>query len=103
MNRMQDGMPGDKLDALFAEYRGAVPDVDGTAQFMPNLWRRIDERRNANTSVFRRLSQVFVVATAAVTLLLVTVVIPQMQHEQVLSASYVEALAADHDYTDLLK
>jgi hypothetical protein len=104
MDRMQDGAgANDKLDALWAEYREAVPDPDASAQFMPSMWRRIEERRAATTSVFRRLSQVFVVATAALTIFMAVVLIPRLQREQVFSASYVEVLAADHDYTDLLK
>lgn len=104
MDRMQDG-GNDKLGGLFAEYRESVTDPDASAQFMPNLWRRIEERRVATTSVFRRLSQVFVVATAALTIFMAAVLIPRLQRDQVFSASYVEVLAADDhaDYTDLLK
>jgi len=107
MDRMQDGRldgASDKLGAMWAEYREALPDSEGSAHFMPNLWRRIEERRLATTSVFRRLSQVFVVATAALTIFMAAVLIPRLQRDQVFSASYVEVLAADHgDYTDLLK
>jgi hypothetical protein len=101
MDRMDD-----KLDALWAEYRAALPDPDPGAQFMPNLWRRIDDQRMATTSVFRRLSQLFVVAAAALTLLMAAVVIPRFQSQQVYSASYIDVLAAAHsgsDYTDFLK
>lgn len=34
-----------KLDALFAEYRKAVPEQDASANFMPGLWQKIDARR----------------------------------------------------------
>src|SRR5260370_7614894 len=104
MDRMQDGAgASDKLDALWAEYRAAVPDPNASAQFMPNLWRRIEERRTATTSVFRRLSQVFVVATAALTIFLASVVIPRLQRDQAFSASYLEVLAPHPDYPDLPK
>ena len=101
MDRMDD-----KLDALWAEYRDALPDTNPSVEFMPKLWRRIDQQRVATTSIFRRLSQVFVVATAALTLLMAVVLIPRLQNQQVYSASYVDVLAAAHtgtDYTDVLK
>jgi hypothetical protein len=101
MDRMND-----KLDALWAEYRSAVPDPEGSVEFMPNLWKRIEEQRAATTSVFRRLSQVFVLATAAITILMAAVIIPHYQRQQLYSASYVDVLSAAHsgtDYTDVLK
>ena len=98
MDRMND-----KLDALWAEYRTAVPDPDASVEFMPNLWRRIEDQRMATTSVFRRLSQVFVLATAALTLLMAVVVIPHYQKQQVYSASYVEVLSAAHQGTDFIE
>lgn len=100
-----DGM-NDKLDALFAEYRQAMPDVDAGANFMPGLWKQIEARRTANLSVFRRLSQAVALATLAVAILIAGVVIPHMQSSQVISASgasYVDVLAADHanDYREV--
>jgi hypothetical protein len=35
-----------KLDRLWVEYRNACPDVDGNANFMPQLWQRIEARQN---------------------------------------------------------
>ena len=34
-----------QLDALFAEYKAALPDPEATSGFMPQLWRRIATRR----------------------------------------------------------
>ena len=82
------------LDTLFAEYREAVPDPEPSAGFMPGLWRRIDARRNENVSVFRRLAQVCMVATAALTLAMVA--ITHIQSEPTYSASYVDVLDAAH-------
>ena len=83
------------LDALFAEYRSAFPDPDGGANFMPNLWRRIEARRTENVSVFRRLVQVCLVATAALTLGM-ALIIPRLQPDPVYSATYVDVLDAAH-------
>jgi len=97
-----DGM-NDKLDALFREYRDAVPDVDASTGFMPGLWSKIEARRSANLSVFRRLSQVCALATLALALLMAGVVIPHIQNQQTYTASYVDVLAADqaNDYSQV--
>jgi hypothetical protein len=105
MDRMQDG-GNDKLGGLFAEYResarGPGCKCAVHAEFVA-AHRRAP--RGHRPSVFRRLSQVFVVATAALTIFMAAVLIPRLQRDQVFSASYVEVLAADDhaDYTDLLK
>jgi hypothetical protein len=83
------------LDALFGEYRRAIPDPDGSVNFMPSLWQKIEARRRANVSVFRRLTQVCLLATAALTLVM-AVVIPRLQSEQVYNVSYVDVLDASH-------
>lgn len=82
------------LDTLFAEYREAVPDPEPSPSFMPGLWKRIDARRTENVSVFRRLAQICMVATAALTLAMVA--ITHIQSEPVYSASYVDVLDAAH-------
>jgi len=86
---------GTKVDALFAEYRSAFPDMDGGVNFMPNLWQKIEARRNENVSVFRRLAQVCVLATAALTLAM-AILIPRIQSEPVYTATYVDVLDAAH-------
>ena len=53
-----------KLDELFAAYRDALPDRDPSAGFMPELWRRIDQRRKPSLS-FGRFARVFVTASLA--------------------------------------
>lgn len=95
MDRMNDGGIETKLDGLFAEYRGACPDQDGGVNFMPNLWQKIEARRMESVSVFRRLAQVCVLATAALTLAM-AILIPRIQTEPVYTATYVDALDAAH-------
>lgn len=95
MDRMNENGIGTKLDALFAEYRSACPDPDGGVNFMPNLWQKIEARRNESVSVFRRLTQVCVLATAALTLAMV-ILIPRIQTEPVYTATYVDVLDAAH-------
>jgi len=93
-----------KLDAVWAAYKDACPDPEPSTDFMPKLWERIEARRAATLSIFRRLSQVCVVATVALTLLMTVVLIPHLQKLPVYSSTYVDVLAADLglDYTDIL-
>jgi len=35
-----------ELSGLFASYKGAVPDPEAGANFMPELWRKIEGRRS---------------------------------------------------------
>src|SRR5580692_858868 len=51
--RMDNNGDG-KLDALFAEYRSAIPDVDGSVNFLPNLWQKIEARKGESVPVFQR-------------------------------------------------
>src|SRR5580704_15279954 len=51
---MDENGSGQELDALFAEYRSAIPDVDGGANFMPNLWQKIEARKGESVPVFQR-------------------------------------------------
>jgi hypothetical protein len=95
MDRMNYEGNETKLDALFAEYRSACPDPDSGADFMPNLWRKIEARRMEGVSVFRRMAQLCLVATAALTLLM-AVLIPRLQREPVYTANYVDVLDAAH-------
>ena len=106
MDRMQH--QGDKLDArlnaMFAEYRAACPDPEPSADFMPSMWKRIEARRVATVSVFRHWAQVCVMATVALTVLIGVVLIPRLQNDPAVNASYVEALMFEHssDYIQML-
>jgi type IV secretory pathway component VirB8 len=95
MDRMNESGIETKLDALFAEYRSAFPEQEGSVNFMPNLWQKIEARRMENVSVFRRLAQVCVLATAALTLAM-AILIPRIQTEPVYTATYVDVLDAAH-------
>lgn len=105
MDRMPQDNLETKLDSLWAEYRQALPDPDSSAGFMPGLWQRIEARRTANLYLFRRVAQVCVGATLALTVLMGAVLIPRMQQRMpVYNASYVDVLTANHPntYVDIL-
>lgn len=99
MDRMND-----KLDSLWTEYRQACPDPEPGVGFVPGLWQRIEARRLGNISIFRRLAQVCVGATLALTVLMGVVLIPRLEQVLVYSATYVDVLAADHpnSYVEIL-
>ena len=105
MNQRREGGPmDDKLSALFAEYRSAVPDPDASGNFMPALWKKIESRRTETTSAFRHMVQACVMAAVALTLIII-VLLPRLQHELIYSANtYVEVLDESHsnDAADLL-
>ncbi len=99
MDRMDD-----KLDALWAEYRESLPDAEPSTNFMPHLWNKIEARRVETTSVFRRLAQICVMATLALTLLMSVVLIPRLQSEVAYNGTYIDVLADQHanDYADII-
>src|SRR5262249_21816604 len=94
----------DKLGRLWAEYREACPDPEASANFMPGLWKRIEARRSANAKLLRRIAQVCVGATLALTVLMGVVLIPGLDHSIIYSSTYVDVIAADHPntYVDIL-
>ena len=67
--RSQQPDASQKLDALWAEYRSLTPDPDASAQFMPNLWQKIEARRVDPVFIFRRFAKICVMATVAVILI----------------------------------
>jgi hypothetical protein len=80
------------LDNLFGQYRTALPDPEASANFMPELWRKIEARQFFLARV-RKLTQVFVAAAAAICLLLgIALQIPVAQRPA-LSGNYVDVLA----------
>lgn len=104
MDRMPQNNLEGQLDALWAEYRQACPNPEASAGFMPELWQRIEARRAANLSVFRRSVELCVGATLALAVLMGAVLIPHMQRIPVYTASYVDVLTANHpnSYVDIL-
>jgi hypothetical protein len=83
------------LDHLFEQYRTAVPDPDASANFMPELWRKIEARQFFLLRL-KKLTQAFVVAAAAICLLLgIVLQVPvTADKQQVVSGNYVDVLAS---------
>ena len=86
------GNDDERLDALFGAYRAACGGPESSANFMPNLWARIDSRQNIAFS-FRRMANAF--ATGAVALSLAMGLYMSLPHAAPATSpqSYIEALA----------
>lgn len=86
------GNDDERLDALFGAYRDACVAPEPSANFMPNLWARIEAKQNFAFSL-RRIANTFATAAAAVSLgLCIYMAIPR-QTAVLASQSYIEALA----------
>jgi hypothetical protein len=96
MNWTKRGDENASLDALFRAYREACPDREPSANFMPELWRKIEERQR---SVFfmGRWARALVTAAAVLSLgMAAYLYIPHGRNSVFSVESYVEALAATH-------
>jgi hypothetical protein len=91
-----------ELDAMFRGYREACPDPEPSANFMPELWRRIEDRQR---SIFfmGRWARAFVTAAAVLSLAMAAYMSVPHSRSSVFSVeSYVEALAGhSQDSADL--
>ncbi len=95
------GSSEDRLDPLWAQYREACPDPEPSAAFMPQMWQRIEARRNAiSSSWFRLWAEVWLVATVTVAIVIGAVLIPRMQETPAIQLSYVDVLAAADSAAD---
>lgn len=82
----------DELNGLFASYKAAVPDREASANFMPELWRKIEGRRSIMLRI-KKLTHVFLAAAAAISIVFVTILsVPAFSGSEV-RGSYVEVLA----------
>ena len=63
------GSHDQQLDALFRAYHDACPVPDASANFMPNLWARIESRQRSTFS-FRRMANALTTAAVAASLAL---------------------------------
>jgi hypothetical protein len=86
------GNDDQKLDALLGAYRAACNGPEPSANFMPELWARIESRQSF-TFNFRRMANAFATAAVALSLALgAYMAIPGSN--PVYNESYVEALVA---------
>ena len=90
MNSMR-GSDEQDLDALFRAYHQACIAPEASANFMPELWAKIDSRQTFTFS-FRRMANAFATAAVALSIALgVYMAVPRSSAQ--LPQTYIEALA----------
>ncbi len=83
-----------RLDELFQSYRASCPEIEPGANFMPNLWQKIDARRGF-WSIFERFARPGMAAAALLCLLLLALNFVSANHRAI-APSYTDALMAEH-------
>jgi hypothetical protein len=92
MEHWESDQGNSELDQLFAQYKSAVPDPEASANFMPELWRKIEARQRVLVRV-KKLTQVFLAAAAAICLLFgIILQVPAPSAQPVVRGNYVDAL-----------
>src|SRR5450631_3757294 len=91
MNSMRGG-DDQQLDALFRAYHDACPAPEAGANFMPNLWARIESRQRSTFS-FRRMANALTTAAVAASLALGIYMSMPRSSAIDYNQTYVEALA----------
>lgn len=84
-----------RLDEVFRAYRAACPDPDPSANFMPNIWSRI-EAREVSTNWFGSVAKALVTAALAASLILGMMISSSNKSNAFFNATFVDALRADH-------
>lgn len=87
---MTNGDMDRQLDSLFQAYKDACPDVEGSVNFMPNLWQKIESRQTLPLTM-ARFGRLFVSAAAALCLVMSLLLIAPISQSGS-AVSYVEAL-----------
>lgn len=82
-----------ELDQLFAEYRDSFPDPEPGRNFMPQLWERIESRRNF-PALMHRATRGFLTAAAALCMAMGTIAILDNSSRSASFGSYIDALEA---------
>jgi hypothetical protein len=91
---VNEGNQGERLDTLFRAYRDACGDPEPSANFMPQLWQRIESRQTFSF-FFGRVARGFVTAAVAATLAMAFyLAVPRSAGSY--SSTYIEVLAASH-------
>jgi hypothetical protein len=88
----------DEIRTLLSQYKGALPDLEPHANFMPELWQSIESRRRLSLSL-GRIAKGFVTAAAALCLLMSALfVVPQKSPTaSISSVNYLDVLSAASD------
>jgi hypothetical protein len=83
-----------RLEELFQAYRQACPDPEGSVNFMPTMWARI-EAREGSTNWFRRVAKTLVGVAVAASVILGLMVSSANHPSAFFNATFVDAIEAD--------
>jgi hypothetical protein len=83
-----------RLDDLFRAYRAACPDPVVSANFMPDIWEKI-QAREVSTKWFRRVAKALVTAAIAASVILGIMTTATNPPSAFFDGTFVEALRAD--------
>jgi len=90
----------EKLDKVFRAYREACRAPEPSANFMPELWQKIEAQQTVSFS-FGRMASAFVTAALALSVGLgIYLVTPRTTSSPFFSQSYIEALDATDEAPD---
>jgi hypothetical protein len=85
-----------RLDALFQTYRKACPDPEPSANFMPQLWQKIEARERTSTVFVRLARNLLTAALALSSIMALMVTVSHSRATSLPSDTYVEVLEEDH-------
>lgn len=83
------------LDRLLENYRAACPEIEPSANFMPEVWKRIEARRSF-WYIFRHEARTVMTACAALCLLLLILNFVSGSQPHLTAPTYADALMAEH-------
>ena len=89
-----------RLDELFRAYRRACPEPDPGANFMPEMWAKI-EARQLSTNLFGRMAKALVTVALAASVILGIMVSSVSQSSLSYNGTYLEALSATDQSTSM--
>ncbi len=95
MGSLQGGSGEERLAALFRAYSEVCGEPQGSPEFMPRLWEKI-EARQRSASFFRRLAGGLATAAAGLSFVLFLATAPKPVNSNFYTSTYLEVLAAEH-------
>jgi len=96
------GSDDERLENVFRAFREACPAPEPSANFMPELWQKIEARQNLTFS-FGRMASAFVTAALALSLGLGIYLAMPGANTGYFSQSYVEVLGTTDEPSDFLE
>lgn len=85
----------EKLDALFQAYKRACPAPEPSANFMPELWQRIEARQSFTFSL-SRMANAFVTAALALSIAIGVYTSVHTSNPAYYAQTYIDVLAEAH-------